>query len=55
MYQIIIRTPDNSDGIYQGERLVVDERTLNRAGIELFDIIHYSQEQLTRLVDWLGK
>lgn len=54
MYQVIHRTLDNSDGIYQGEHLVVSEHTLNRQGIELFDIIHYSQSQLTRLVNWLG-
>jgi len=55
MYQIIIRTLDNSDGIYQGERLVVDERTLNRAGIEIFDIINASQKRLGQLVNWLGR
>ena len=54
MYAVIFQTPDNSDGIYQGERLVVDERTLGRHGINTFDILHYSQKQLTRLVNWLG-
>lgn len=53
-YSVKYRSPDNSDGIYLGEHLVVSARTLWKAGYELYYVLSYSQEALVRLVKELA-
>ena len=53
-YKVVYRSPDNSDGIYQGEHMVVSAYAIWKAGYAFHYVICYSQAQLARLVKELG-
>lgn len=53
MYQVIYRTPDNTDGIYRDGQLVISERTLERNGYTLRYLLRLPPKRLNIMLEEL--
>ena len=50
MYQVIWGSPDNSDGIYYGKRLIISVYRLEYSGYDFDRVRYWSQKRLVELV-----
>jgi len=49
-YHLIIRTPDNSDGIYHGDQQVISARELEERGYSEYYLLGCTDKRIAQIV-----